>query len=208
MTRTVLYSQAVGKLALRFEDLEVYQVAREFRKMMYRVAKRLPDVEKFGLASQIRRAAVSLTNNIAEGHGRYHYLEQIKFMLQSRGSLEELIDDLNVRSDEEYLPNTEIPGLKEQGWRVYQLTNGYIRYLRERKAGATLALRESSPAYGFTEDELDAVRRQGVDHALSGTCCGRVVLGVHVTALLCDGSVRRRRRRKGSLPRTAVSGAG
>ena len=120
-----------------FEDLEVYQVAREFRKIMYRVAKRLPDVEKFGLVSQIRRAAVSLTNNIAEGHGRYHYLEQIKFMLQSRGSLEELIDDLNVCSDEEYLPNTEIPGLKEQGWRVYQLTNGYIRYLRERKAGAT-----------------------------------------------------------------------
>jgi four helix bundle protein len=59
-----------------FEDLEVYQVAREFRKMMYRVAKRLPDVEKFGLVSQIRRAAVSLTNNIAEGHGRYHYLER------------------------------------------------------------------------------------------------------------------------------------
>ena len=140
-----------------FEDLEVYQVAREFRKMMYRVAKRLPDVEKFGLVSQIRRAAVSLANNIAEGHGRYHYLEQIKFMLQSRGSLEELIDDLNVCSDEEYLPNTEIPELKAQGWRVYQLTNGYTRYLRERKAGATLALHESSPAYGLTEDELDAV---------------------------------------------------
>ena len=140
-----------------FEDLEVYRVAREFRKMMYRVAKRLPDVEKFGLVSQIRRAAVSLTNNIAEGHGRYHYLEQIKFMLQSRGSLEELIDDLNVCSDEGYLPNTEIPELKEQGWRVYQLTNGYIRYLREQQAGATLALHESSPAYGLTEDELDAV---------------------------------------------------
>lgn len=140
-----------------FEDLEVYQAAREFRKVMYRVAKRLPDIEKFGLVSQIRRAAVSLTNNIAEGHGRYHYLEQIKFMLQSRGSLEELIDDLNVCADEEYLPNNEIPQLKQQGWRVYQLTNGYIRYLRERKAGATLALHESCPAYGCTEGELDAV---------------------------------------------------
>src|ERR1700704_6552933 len=86
-----------------FEDLEFYQLAREFRKVMYRVAKRLPEVEKFGLVSQIRRAAVSLTNNIAEGHGRYHYLEQIKFMLQSRGSLEELLDDLNVCQDEAYL---------------------------------------------------------------------------------------------------------
>ena len=63
---------------------------------MYRVAKRLPDEEKFALANQVRRAAVSLTNNIAEGHGRFHFLEQIKFMLQARGSLEELLDDLNV----------------------------------------------------------------------------------------------------------------
>src|SRR5213078_331513 len=83
-----------------FEDLEVYQVARKFRKAMYRVGRRLPEIEKFALASQIRRAAVSLTNNIAEGHGRFHFLEQIKFMLQARGSLEELLDDLNVCTDE------------------------------------------------------------------------------------------------------------
>ena len=84
-----------------FEDLEVYQVAREFRKGMYAVSRKLPDFEKFELASQIRRAAVSLTNNIAEGHGRYHYLDQLKFLLQARGSLEELIDDLNVCLDEQ-----------------------------------------------------------------------------------------------------------
>ena len=58
-----------------FEDLEVYQAARQFRKAMYAVNRRLPALEKFELASQIRRAAVSLANNIAEGHGRYHYLE-------------------------------------------------------------------------------------------------------------------------------------
>jgi four helix bundle protein len=45
-----------------FEDLEVYQQAREFRKMMYDVARRLPEFEKFALANQIRRAAVSVTN--------------------------------------------------------------------------------------------------------------------------------------------------
>src|SRR5580700_11902416 len=86
-----------------FEDLDTYQVARGFRKAMYAVTRRLPDFEKFELASQIRRAAVSLTNNIAEGHGRFHYLDQIKFVLQSRGSLQELIDDLNVCEDEQYL---------------------------------------------------------------------------------------------------------
>ena len=138
-----------------FEDLEVYQAAREFRVAMYGVARRLPDIEKFGLAGQIRRAAVSLTNNIAEGHGRYHYLDQIKFCLISRGSLEELLDDLNTCDDEDYLPKGEIPALKQQGWRVHQLTNGYIRYLRDRKAGASLALHESPAPYGITEDDLD-----------------------------------------------------
>jgi len=128
-----------------FEDLEVYQVAREFRKAMYKVAKRLPDFEKFALASQIRRAAVSLTNNIAEGHGRFHYLDQIKFVLQSRGSLQELIDDLNVCEDEQYLSAGEIALLKQSGWRVRQLIDGYVRYLRDQKAGS---VRKPSGMYG------------------------------------------------------------
>lgn len=140
-----------------FEDLKLYQVAREFRKAMYRIAKQLPDREKFGLASQIRGAAVSLTNNIAEGHGRYHYLDQIKFTLQSRGSLEELIDDLNVCADEEYVPIEEIGSLKEQGWRVRQLSDGCIRYLREQKnaAGSSLA-RESSTVYDDVGTDNDS----------------------------------------------------
>src|SRR5205809_6929930 len=98
-----------------FEDLEVYQVAREFRKAMYQVSRQLPDFEKFELASQIRRAAVSLTNNIAEGHGRYHYPDQIRFLLQSRGSLEELLDDLNVCQDENYFSAGEIESTRQLG---------------------------------------------------------------------------------------------
>ncbi len=124
---------------------------------MYRVAKQLPESEKFGLASQIRRAAVSLTNNIAEGHGRYHYLEQIKFMLQSRGSLEELIDDLNVCADENYVPEIEIAPLKENSWRVRQLIDGYIRYLREQKnAAGSSSAKEHSPVYGDVELKDDS----------------------------------------------------
>src|SRR6266704_771412 len=96
------------KRFLTFEDLEAYKSARGFRKAMYAVGRRLPDFEKFELASQIRRAAVSLTNNIAEGHGRFHYLDQIKFTLQSRGSLEELIDDLNAFQDEQYVATEQI----------------------------------------------------------------------------------------------------
>jgi four helix bundle protein len=150
-------SATAKKPPATFEDLKVYQVAREFRKAMYRIAKRLPDLEKFGLASQIRRAAVSLTNNIAEGHGRYHYLDQIKFTLQARGSLEELIDDLNVCVDEEYAAFDEIGSLKEQGWRLRQLVDGYIRYLREQKSlVGSSSTRESPPVYDGVETHNDS----------------------------------------------------
>jgi four helix bundle protein len=138
-----------------FEDLEVYQVAREFRKTIYRVARRLPEIEKFVLTSQIRRAAVSLTNNIAEGHGRFHFLEQIKFMLQARGSLEELLDDLNVCIDENYFPVEEIEKLKSEGWRAHRLINGYIRFLRRRTAEKPSRIQESPFDYGLSEEEVD-----------------------------------------------------
>jgi four helix bundle protein len=137
-----------------FEDLDVYNAAREFRKEMYGVTRQLPGFEKFELGSQIRRAAVSLTNNIAEGHGRYHYLEQIKFCLNARGSLEELLDDLNVCEDESYLPAAQNDRLKQQGRRVQQLLNGYMRWLRARRQGASLELRETSHDE-FTDDELN-----------------------------------------------------
>ena len=124
---------------------------------MYRVAKQLPDIEKFGLAGQIRRAALSLTNNIAEGHGRWHYLDQIKFTLQSRGSLEELIDDLNVCEDEEYLAQQHTASLKQQGWRVRKLIDGYIRYLRDQKnAAGSSSAKEHSPVYGDGELKNDS----------------------------------------------------
>ena len=140
-----------------FEDLEVYKAGREFRRAMYHVAKTLPEFEKFGLASQIRRAAISLTNNLVEGHGRFHFLDQIKFTLISRGSLEELMDDLNICSDENYLASAQVEKLKTEGWQLLKLTNGYLRYLRNRKFGSSLEIRETQPDYATAdgEDPLD-----------------------------------------------------
>ena len=70
VTRASSASFSSSKKFQTFEDLEVYKVAREFRKAMYAVTRRLPDLEKYELGRQIRRASVSLTNNMAEGHGR------------------------------------------------------------------------------------------------------------------------------------------
>ena len=132
-----------------FEDLEAYKAARGFRVTMYAVSRRLPDFEKFELASQIRRAAVSLTNNIAEGHGRWHFLDQIKFVLQARGSLEELLDDVNVCEDEKYLPSAEIAQMKHSlaCAKAYQRLSAL---LRDRKKQSS-ALHENSVPYGDTD---------------------------------------------------------
>ena|SRR5438067_13442778 len=135
-----------------FEDLEVYQVAREFRKKMYAVTRQLPEFEKFELASQIRRAAISLTNNMAEGHGRYHFADQVRFFLGSRGSLQELVDDLNICADENYLEAEKIEALKGEAWRTLGLINGYLRYLRDRKADERSVVREGR-VNSFEDDE-------------------------------------------------------
>jgi len=143
-----------GKESTRFqtfEDLEVYKAAREFRKAMYAVNRRLPDFERYELGSQIRRASVSLTNNMAEGHGRFHYPDQIRFFLHSRGSLEELVDDLNVCLDESYLATDQVEKLKEQARGVLLLINGYLRYLRSRSS----SVRETDDESSAMIDSLD-----------------------------------------------------
>jgi len=66
-----------------FEDLEVYKLARDFRKKIYKLIRNLPVEEKFNLASQMRRTATSITNNIAEGHGRYHYVIKERLIHES-----------------------------------------------------------------------------------------------------------------------------
>jgi len=116
-----------------FKRLQAWQAARELRKFAYKISQRLPDYEKFGLANQMRRAAVSVTNNIAEGHGRFHYMDQVKFLLQSRGSLEELVDDFTVCEDENYIPAADLKTAAELANRAAQLLNGYARYLRRQK---------------------------------------------------------------------------
>ena|SRR5437016_651308 len=152
MSYNVTKAEASPEKFQTFEDLEVYKAAREFRKAMYVVTRRLPDFEKYDLASQIRRASVSLTNNMAEGHGRYHYPDQIRFFLHSRGSLEEFVDDLNVCLDENYLSIDEGTKLKAQASAVLALTNGYLRYLRGRSSTVQESDGEDSDCTDALED--------------------------------------------------------
>ena len=119
----------------RLDDFELYRVAREFRKRAYLLLKQLPPEERYALGTQMRRAAVSVTNNIAEGHGRWHYQENIRFCRISRGSVDELIDDFNTCEDEGYGDQALVAELKIQAYDLIHRINSYIAYLRKTKQG-------------------------------------------------------------------------
>ena len=119
-----------------FKDLDVWQVARDLRTEMYKVARWLPDFEKFALATQIRRAASSVTANIAEGFGRFSYQENAQFCRQARGSLFELRDHLTTCTDQKYIDLKESQRLDTMAQRVAQILNGYLRSTLALKAVA------------------------------------------------------------------------
>ena len=119
----------------KLDDFELYKIAREFRRRAYLVVHQLPPEEKYALANQMRRAAVSVTNNLAEGHGRWHYQENIRFCRIARGSIEELIDDFNTCQDEGYGDQALVGELKIEAYDVIRRVNSYLAYLRKTKQG-------------------------------------------------------------------------
>ncbi len=117
------------------DNFELYNAARRLRKKTYQLINQLPAEEKYCLGSQMRRAAVSVSNNIAEGHGRWHYLENIHFCSTARGSIDELIDDYNACIDESYGDTDLSEDLKDDARQLIARVNSYIAYLRKSKQG-------------------------------------------------------------------------
>jgi four helix bundle protein len=82
-----------------FQNLEVWQLGKQLVLLAYSLTAGFPSSEAYGLTSQIRRAAVSVPANVAEGFGRYHYMDRIKFFLNARGSLNELKSHLLIAKE-------------------------------------------------------------------------------------------------------------
>jgi four helix bundle protein len=117
-----------------FEELKVWQECREFRKSITLLTKKFPKEEKYRLIDQIIRSSRSVTANIAEGHGRFHYQENIQSCRQARGSLTETLDHLIVAYDEGYIDSKTMEALRKKYSKCHGLLNGYISYLKTRKS--------------------------------------------------------------------------
>jgi four helix bundle protein len=126
--------QSEKKVIRSFEDLEVYKLARELSSKVSQLIKKLPKEEEYNLKGQMRRAKLSMTNNIAEGFGRYHYQENIQFCRQSRGSICELIDDFNECHSEEYIDRNYSDQLKKDAYHLIKVLNGYVGSIKRQKS--------------------------------------------------------------------------
>jgi four helix bundle protein len=113
-----------------FDKLPVYKKARHLRKRIYELVKTLPSFEEYNLKLQMRKAATSVTNNIAEGNGRYYYQENLHFCRISRGSLNEILDDLTLCLDEDYADEGYLISIRQDALDVRQELNQYMAYLQ------------------------------------------------------------------------------
>ena len=120
----------------KYRDLLVWQRAMELVKEIYRVTKSFPKEEVYGLTAQIRRAAIAIPSNIAEGKGRYSTADVNHFLVQARGSLYELETQVLIATDLKYLSEAESKKLLDSSDEVAKLLNGLIRSLREKSSAA------------------------------------------------------------------------
>ncbi|MES2971354.1 MAG: four helix bundle protein [Patescibacteria group bacterium] len=125
-------NEEVKQKIKKFTDLVVWQQARGLAKQTYNVAMVLPPEERYGLASQMKRAAVSVASNIAEGFKRDTMKDKIRFYVQAHGSLTELQNQIIIGNDVGLIEDDMKNGLLQFTDRVDALLTGLIRASKER----------------------------------------------------------------------------
>ncbi|WP_036156277.1 four helix bundle protein [Maribacter forsetii] len=118
---------------MEYTELEVWKESRILANLIYKVSQQFPKVEMYGLTNQIRRCAVSVPSNIAEGCGRRTAADTIQFLHISRGSLYELETQLFIALDQEYLIKEDFESIAKQILKCKKLINGFINYYKKTK---------------------------------------------------------------------------
>src|SRR6266496_2704598 len=123
-----------GRLIRGFRDLEVWQKAMDLVVEIYRLTRSFPSDERYGLTSQLRRAAVSVPSNIAEGRGRFGLGGFLYYLSVSTGSLMEVETQFLISERLEYLTPSEARKVLERTAEVRRLLAGMVRALRTKQA--------------------------------------------------------------------------
>ena len=119
-----------------YEDLKVWQGGMELVVRAYQLARRLPGTERFGLVSQMQRAAVSVPANIAEAHGRWHLGDKLRLLSVANGSLKELETEVRIAGRLGFLTAAEASEFVATSQELGRMMAGLMRGLR-RRAGSS-----------------------------------------------------------------------
>ena len=142
-----------------FETLKVWQMSHQLMLDIHqKLLPLLPKEEKYGLVDQIRRSSKSVGANIAEGAGRFYYMDNVRFCYMARGSLDETLNHLRVSKDLEFCKKELYEELRGQIEEIRRLLNGYITWLKTKKIGlnepgASISVRELPPEYFTNQTE-------------------------------------------------------
>ena len=144
------------------EKLDVWCKARDFAVRINKdVLPLLPAEEKWVLSQQLRRSSQSIPANIAEGHGRFYFQDNVRFCYIARGSLEETISHLVYAQNVGYISDALFKSLAQDGENVNRLINGYIGFLKKSKQGsnepgANHSIHEDASEYIAGDDSVSS----------------------------------------------------
>lgn len=113
-----------------FTDLDAWKEGHRLVLLIYKITKNFPKDEIFALTNQMRRCAVSITSNIAEGFSRNSYKEKLQFYSMSLGSVTELQNQLLIAKDIDYINKEEYEQINIQTIKVHKIINGLIKKSR------------------------------------------------------------------------------
>ncbi len=148
---------------MNLDKLEVWVRAKDFALAIYKeVVPCLPADEKWNLTQQLKRAAQSIPANIAEGHGRYHFLDNVRFCYIARGSLTEIQSHMALAHELGYLPDEIYKHMTVQAESIGKQLNNYIAYLKRSKQGekdlpAGYTIHEEPESYMLDNLDEDAL---------------------------------------------------
>ncbi len=141
---------------LGLESLEAWKKSKSLAVKVYKeILPFLPKEEKWNLDQQIRRSASSVPANIAEGHGRFYYQENVRFCYMARGSLIETYSHITLARELHYLPLEKYNEIRQLVEELVRIINGYIAYLKRAKIGA------NEPGANHTVREESALYSDG-----------------------------------------------
>ena len=117
-------------IAFSYQNLDVYKLSMQLAYDVYQIVSTFPDFEKFGLSSQLRRASVSVPSNIAEGSGRQYQKEFVQFLFLAKGSLREVITQLELSKMLGYIDDELFSQTQDSADRLHKMLNRLISRLK------------------------------------------------------------------------------